>query len=66
MIISPQYIAVIPLIFASCSTKDHANNYKPYVPYTTTNMMDKYEHKFYENFWNSMIKENCDSNSMVE
>lgn len=33
------------------------NNFIPYQPYTTTNMMINQEIKVYERFWNNIIKE---------
>lgn len=54
-----------PIIFNSFQY-DTKKNTVEYVPYTSTSMIDTTDIKFYENFWNSVIKEDCDSNSMVE
>jgi hypothetical protein len=37
-----------------------------YVPYTTTSMIDTTSSKFYENFWNSVIKEDTNNQSEKE
>jgi hypothetical protein len=65
MIIKSACIIILsPLLYDNFHiTKD---NYAQYKPYTTTSMVDTQDPKFYENFWNSIIKEDCDSNSMVE
>ncbi len=39
---------------------------REYVPYTTTSMIDTTSTKFYENFWNSVIKENTKKESEKE
>lgn len=63
MITSSQII-LYPLVVAlSCEPNNSFDHYKPH---TVSSMIDSNNLEFYENFWSSLIKENCDSNSMVE
>jgi len=60
MKISPKFI-VYPMLLLDNSLLVHKeSNYQlcEYVPYTTTSMIDTTSTKFYENFWNSVIKDN--------
>ena len=66
MIINPQYLILLPLVFSNFKVVDNKKPDIEYQPYTTSSMIDTNDIRFYENFWNSIIKEDCDSNSMVE
>lgn len=65
MILPYKLIVAYPLLTFNIANQPN-NNLIPYQPYTTTNMMQDQEVKVYEQFWNNIIKEDCDSNSMVE
>lgn len=54
MIISYKLIVVYPLLTFSTEIN---NDFIPYQTYTKTNLMQNYEIKVYERFWNNLIKE---------
>lgn len=64
MIVSPKYI-IVSLLLTDFNLTDHTYS-STYNAYTTTSMINPIEDIFYEKFWESIIKEDCDSNSMVE
>lgn len=67
MIISNKILIIMyPLIALKPDKLEQQNNLIPYRPYTTTHMMQNHDIKVYEQFWNKIIIEDCDSNSMVE
>jgi len=63
MITNAQYI-IYPLLLIYNGENYHCCDH--YKSYTTTSMIKNDSLEFYENFWESLIKEDCDSNSMVE
>lgn len=66
MIIYPQYFAY-PLLLISQYNFDYSRYETKYTPYTTTSMNILNDAGFYDNFWNSLIKENEDDTKwMVE
>lgn len=66
MIIPYKFVVIYPLLTFQPIDKPEQKNIIPYQPYTTTNLMKNQDIKVYEQFWNNIIKEGCDSNSMVE
>lgn len=60
MIVYYPLIVVYPLLTINSFSLDTKDNFIPYQPYTTTNMMQHHEIKVYERFWDNIIKEEYD------
>lgn len=58
MILPYSLVIVYPLLTLN-SSYTHKDTI-PYQPYTTTNMMQNYDIKVYERFWDSILKDNID------
>jgi hypothetical protein len=57
---------IILCSFMTTLSSESCNHFDHYKPHTTTSMIKSDSLEFYENFWEYLIKEDCDSNSMVE
>ena len=60
MIISYPLVLAYPLLTINSFSLHTKDNFIPYQPYTTTNMMQNYEIKVYERFWDNILKEEYD------
>jgi len=61
MLVKPEFLLYPLLLF-----NDQDVDYKNSSSYTTSSMVSTENLDFYETFWINIIKESCDSNSMVE